>query len=514
VLHALGAAELLARDPAAADHLAQALEATDDPGVRGGVALLLGRAAVSTGRLADAWELLAPVIQELDDADPGVVARLEAYRAAAGVWDPRFRGELEQELPRLRALAERAGGAGGSLLLMLAFISTADGGGHQEILTLVERGLDGGRLIKSDSAEAIEITWAARALTFIDELDRADRLLKELVADARRRGSVMGYATASAWRSAVALRRGEVGPAEADARAAVELLTAHGLHFIAPHAYSFLGEALIEQGELEQAAALLDHADLGPMRGSAPEARFLHTRARVSLARGDRQSALADLGVCEGRNPWFQNPNAMPFRSTLALALPSASHDEAIELVDLELRRARKIGQPRAIGVALRTRGLLTKGEEQISLLTQALTAFEACPSRLEQAHALTDLGAAIRRAGRRTEAREPLARALDLAATCGARALVVRARDELVTAGARPRRERRGGVEGLTASERRVAEMAAAGMTNREIAQALFVTMKTVALHLTHVYEKLDIGGRSQLPGALGDTGSRAARH
>ena len=77
------------------------------------------------------------------------------------------------------------------------------------------------------------------------------------------------------------------------------------------------------------------------------------------------------------------------------------------------------------------------------------------------------------------------------------------------MAAGARPRRERLSGVEALTASERRVAQMAAAGMTNREIAEALFVTMKAVALHLTHVYEKLDITGRAGLPGALGEASS-----
>jgi DNA-binding NarL/FixJ family response regulator len=94
------------------------------------------------------------------------------------------------------------------------------------------------------------------------------------------------------------------------------------------------------------------------------------------------------------------------------------------------------------------------------------------------------------------------------MAADCGARALAARARQELVTAGARPRRERLSGIDALTASEQRVADMAAAGMTNREIAQALFVTTKAVAGHLTHVYEKLDIASRTQLPKALGETG------
>ena len=73
------------------------------------------------------------------------------------------------------------------------------------------------------------------------------------------------------------------------------------------------------------------------------------------------------------------------------------------------------------------------------------------------------------------------------------------------MAAGARPRRERLSGPDALTATERRLARMAAEGMTNREIAQALFVTMKTVAMHLTRTYEKLEIAGRAQLPAALG---------
>jgi DNA-binding CsgD family transcriptional regulator len=109
-----------------------------------------------------------------------------------------------------------------------------------------------------------------------------------------------------------------------------------------------------------------------------------------------------------------------------------------------------------------------------------------------------------MRRDGRRADAREPLRRALDHASRCGASALAERARAELVTAGAKPRRERISGTSSLTASERRVAEMAANGMTNREIAQSLFVTMKTVAAHLTHTYQKLDISSRDELAEVL----------
>ena len=111
------------------------------------------------------------------------------------------------------------------------------------------------------------------------------------------------------------------------------------------------------------------------------------------------------------------------------------------------------------------------------------------------------DLGSTLRALGHRSEAREPLRRGLDLATRSGAAALVARAHEELVATGARPRRLVTRGVDALTASERRVAEMAADGLTNREVAQALFLSEKTVEGHLGQVYRKLGIRTRSQLP-------------
>ena len=85
----------------------------------------------------------------------------------------------------------------------------------------------------------------------------------------------------------------------------------------------------------------------------------------------------------------------------------------------------------------------------------------------------------------------------MDLAHRCGSSALAARARTELLACGSRPRRFARSGRDALTASELRVARMAAEGMTNREIAQALFITIRTVTTHLGHAYEKLGIAGR-----------------
>jgi DNA-binding CsgD family transcriptional regulator len=125
-------------------------------------------------------------------------------------------------------------------------------------------------------------------------------------------------------------------------------------------------------------------------------------------------------------------------------------------------------------------------------------------PALLERAHSLTELGGALRRAGARAAARDPLGEALDLAARCGARPLAARAREELNASGARPRRQWRTGVESLTPSELRTVRLAAEGRTNREIAYELYVTLKTVEGHLSRAYGKLGIDGRAQLPRAL----------
>ena len=121
-------------------------------------------------------------------------------------------------------------------------------------------------------------------------------------------------------------------------------------------------------------------------------------------------------------------------------------------------------------------------------------------------ARTLAPLGAALRRQNRRVEARDPLRRALDLAARCHASALAAEAQDELRACGARPRRLVLRGVESLTPTERRVAGLVADGLSNPEVAQTMFVTRATVETHLGAIYRKLDISSRSQLPGALGE--------
>jgi DNA-binding CsgD family transcriptional regulator len=155
--------------------------------------------------------------------------------------------------------------------------------------------------------------------------------------------------------------------------------------------------------------------------------------------------------------------------------------------------------------VALRATGIVTGGSEGLAQLRESEALLSQTSARLELARTRTELGAALRRAGATTEARRALREAVDLAARCGATLLAARARQELVAAGARPRTAALRGIESLTAAELRVARAAAGGMSNRSIAQSLFIGLRRVETHLTHVYRKLDIESREQLATELG---------
>jgi DNA-binding NarL/FixJ family response regulator len=192
-------------------------------------------------------------------------------------------------------------------------------------------------------------------------------------------------------------------------------------------------------------------------------------------------------------------------RSGAAQALLQlGDREQARSVSQAELADVRVFGAPRALGVALRTAGLALGSTDGLELLAESAASLRDSPAPLELAHSLTELGAALRRANQRAAAREPLAEALELAAGCGARPLAARARQELTAAGARPRRVWRTGVDALTPSELRIVRLAADGRTNREIAQELYVTLKTVEGHLSRAYTKLGIEGRTELPRVL----------
>jgi DNA-binding CsgD family transcriptional regulator len=166
---------------------------------------------------------------------------------------------------------------------------------------------------------------------------------------------------------------------------------------------------------------------------------------------------------------------------------------------------AERWGTPGALGEALHAQARVGAVADPLDALREAASQLSRSPARLEHGKALVSLGALLRRRGRRAAGREPLREGYELALSCGADALAQTASAELRASGVRVRREVRTGVAALTPSERRIADMAAGGLSNAAIAQELFLTVKTVEMHLTQAYRKLDVGGRGELATALG---------
>jgi DNA-binding CsgD family transcriptional regulator len=506
IRHALGRARIRAGDPLGLEELTAARNATIDPVERAEIALESGRAMMMFDRSAEALDLFAAARQELGSADAAVGALLDAEEVGGAMLDVSTAARATG--PLLRCSPDLPGETLGERLLLAyrSYLAAARGDDPADVAAQARRALAAGDLAVEQTMAAF--CFAASALTFADRAEEALAALDSAVAAARERGSTLTFALASWWRSHAHYRRGELAQAGADAQGALDATPDRW--FTAP--VGFLSDVLVERGELDAAeAAFIDYGLTTALFPNLLVANLLlDARGRLRCAQGRYAEGLADLlDVGDRQAAWeITNPAVIAWRSGAALALASLADDlRARELADEELALARRSGGRRALGVALRAAGLVHQGHAGLELLREAVSVLEHSEAKLERARALTDLGAALRRRGHRTEAREPLRIGLDLATACGGSALATRARQELVTAGARPRRARIGGAEALTASERRIATLAATGMTNREIAQTLFITIKTVKAHLGHVFQKLDISTRAQLTEALANS-------
>jgi DNA-binding CsgD family transcriptional regulator len=375
------------------------------------------------------------------------------------------------------------------------------GAGPQTVAELARRALAGGTLFAEEGS--LLPHRAVEALAAVDLHDEAGAIWSAALARAEAARLPWMAAMLRSYRSRTRLAMGEVAAAVADARAALEAI-APGPTRARRHATAGLAEALIEAGEADAAAALLDD----PRRdGAVQDPLVMLTLARAQLALGHPADALAELDLAAAalQAAGVTSPALAPWRSIAAechLAMGDRVRAQALAVDELALARA--AGTASAQARALRVLGRSSDGPDVLEQLREAVCLLEGSAARLEHARALLDLGTALRLAGQRQAARATLERATEAAHRCGAVALAGRARDELILAGARPRRPVHHGPGGLTRSERRVAELAAKGRTNREIGEGLFVTINTVAAHLASVYRKLGINSRAQLPAAL----------
>ena len=265
-------------------------------------------------------------------------------------------------------------------------------------------------------------------------------------------------------------------------------------------------QALVDVGELGEATAVAERILAEPLdRTLTVYQRFAEGLAPLRLAQGDPHGALE---VARGVAAWEAgtgqaNGTWVAWRCHAAAAHAALDErDAALELAEEQVALARRFGAPGHLGTAL---GVLGVVGGDLAHLREACATLARSPLRVERARALVELGVALDRGGHRDEARERLREGLEGAQRCGATALAARALDALVATGARPRRPALAEADALTPSERRVSALAADGMTNKEIAQALFVTVNTVETHLRRSYRKLGINSRAQLAGRLG---------
>jgi DNA-binding CsgD family transcriptional regulator len=421
-------------------------------------------------------------------------------------WDAQTCPIAEARIGELDLDALHGGLGSERLLAMMAHYEYRLGVRRERAIELARRALAPGNLLASGSTA---FYYAVNVLPRSGLLDEAVSILDRAVAQARRRGDIPNVAFTLMWRGKHKTQRGDLRAAVADLREALDLSVAHGVLVSWPYNVGFLAHALLEQGEAEEAARVIDEGGFPEQLplGQVPLVWFRLIRGRLRIESGSPERGVEDLlqvGETARLVP-CDNPSDLPWRGWAAEGLRLLDrNDEARALAEEELALARRWGDPHTIGASLRVLGLVEGGKTGIGLLREAVEVLESSQARLEHAHALVDLGAALRRANQRTGSRERLREGVDLARRVGAFGLAERANEEIAATGARPRKVLQTGLDALTASERRVAQLAADGLTNKEIAQTLFVTIKTVEVHLSHAYRKLEISSRAQLAGAL----------
>ena len=501
VLLELGLAESLTldREPAMA-HLRRGVETTQDTVARLSAARTLA-AMVGTNDPSQSVEIVERALAASPDAEPALALDMEAHMLGMARFALSSRRVTFERAARLCERVETGELDGPMELTVAATELTMAGESAQRAANLAARAVAVLR------AGPIVVGFAVWCLSVADRLDEADRILSATIDEARRHRANYRIGPVLLYRSDVRFRAGALRDAVADAEAALTAY-AHAGRLSVLGSTAALVQALTERGDLRAAEAALGAADaLGPADaiGDAYSGTLaLHARARLRLAQSNPGAALADLLEVARRQEAMREPNpaTLDWRSHAALAHSRLDQpDAALALAREELALAKRFGAARAIGIALRTLGVVG---DQLDHLDQAVDVLAASPARLEHARALAELGVALRHRRRISEAREPLRHALDLAIRCGATPLAERARTELLIAGSRPRRPRLSGVDALTTNEHRVAAMAADGLSNREIARALYVSHKTVEKHLTSAYRKLGIAAREDLAAAL----------
>lgn len=473
----------------------------DDPRNRGEAQLWLVQALA----LTDQWDRAAQICRDagraLSDEEDDLRAAFLAVRAVTALFgadDPEALNTISQH----RVLADDASLGHHLQAGLAALIWAYEGGTAADCTALAHKALArDASIFRRHTLVSVSPLYLLAVGDYPGSLEIWDRIR----ADAHRSGSPILHLNLDMWLGVTQLRRGDLLAAVEGISTAMGIghtwgTGKEGMRYHQAH----LGEALVEQGELARAREVLDPGRPDPASETLGALLWWKAQTALLLAEGKSDEALAASQTLARRAAWMTSPVGVDHRPLMATALLRVGDQEAAEQVARDgLRTAEIWGAPGAVGAALRVLGEV-RGAAGLDDLRRSVEVLDGSVSRLELAKSLLAYGAAVRRDRQPKDAREPLERAYELAGACGSASLVELARTELAATGVRRRPADASGPDSLTPSERRVADLAAAGRSNREIAQELFVTPKTVEVHLSATYRKLGIGSRHALPSAL----------
>ena len=502
----LGRSEVAAMQfEAAEEHLRAAITESGSAATRVSAASWLGRCALVSGgsTVEAAASVMESVVDELGPEERERSLDLGSDLLVLGAAVPQLRWTLPDRLARFRRQA-----AGDPHYEAVAQIYAAlEDLMHGKPAAVA---VDQARVAVAAGlpAEAAANTLFVALATFVsgEAYDIAMPIIDAGLDLSRQQGHAARQGLLHGQRAAIALARGALDDAQLDAEAGLALVGERHIAVLQLAAVATV--VYIERGELEAATWAVERAAVfDDTEDRMFIDQYVTSRGRLQIARGQVREGVEDLLWCGERLAALGVCWPSSWRAFVAPALASLGEEQqAAELAREQIELARAVGAQCALGQALRTGGVAIGGEVGLGLLEEAVAVLEKSPARLELAHALADLGAELNRQRRRREGREALRLAIQHAVDCGAFALAEQAGAELTAGGGRRPRLELTGVNALTPAERRVCEMAAEGeLTNRAIAQNLFVTEKTVELHLTSAYRKLGIRSRFQLAGALG---------
>lgn len=492
--------------------LREALELTANVWERASVVGKLAAVGLAAGRAPEVLEEVDAMLAELGPAEAGeaahrdVVGHLTAIRVLGGLTDLTTIGAAA---PSAGALLSGLGTGGETVAerLIAAARSVLAAIRGEPARTALAHATTAVRLIGPG-----EPTGGSSVAAFVCHLagDRTTALatLGRLIEEGAATNNCRAESAALAARAMIRAESDELSGAYADACRAVELSGGAGRsHSVAPRVA--LASVLTLLGEADTAATVLGEPTTSRVREYH---EYLMTRAGIRWAQGDAQAALDDLIACGDslRAAGVANPVFAPWWVDLARLLAGLGRaDEAVEAVERGTELARRWGTRQALGLARLAQGAIARHDRAPALLSEAVELLAAAGDRVRQVQAEYLLGLALARGGDLRSGRARLRHAVDLAVRWGQLAHASWARTGLESLGGRMGRRDEVWTGSLTPSERRVVDLAASGAPNREIAESLVVSLRTVEIHLTSAYRKLGVSGRRQLTGALARTAS-----